>query len=424
MSLKKLLVIVVILVTIFLVFLFQEMGEKQMPPCLDKIGCVDLGPEESVTIGVIQDISGSASSFGIDQIRSYEIALSKRNHQLMGHPVRLIIEDSRCSAEYGVLAARKLVNDPKVIAMLGTTCSLSATKVSKIVSEAGYSIISGTNSAASLTSVGGVAGDHWYPGFFRTMFSTDKSGEVAALFVYNILNIQKAAVIHDGDIYTRGYAANFAKKYQTLGGEVVLQTQVNKGESNMIPVLTAVKNSKAELVLLPIFSQEGKNLVKQVKKIPGLQDIKLLGGNALINDKFIQDIGDDGINMYFLSIAPGKKTPQLTELIKAFENRYGEPPHSTLFDFGFDAMKVLLTAIERSTKADQFGNLQIGRQALRQSLYDIREFPGISGKLSTTPFGDLGIPRFNIVRLKDPLKGVAGLKANVVYSTTDMDQLR
>jgi branched-chain amino acid transport system substrate-binding protein len=416
--------IFVILGVVTLTIFMQTKKDVGLPECEDELGCIQLSPQQPIKIGVIQDLSSRAAPFGIDQLRSFKIALGKKENKLIGHPVELVIEDSRCLPEYGIIAARKMISDPDIVAILGTTCSNSAMKVMKIVSEAGYTMISGANSANSLTEEAGKPGDNWHPGFFRTMFSTDNSGAAAADFIDSNLKIRKVATIHDGDIYTKGYIDQFVKRFEKLGGEIVLNTVINKGERNMTPVLKAAIATKAELVFAPIFNDEAIPLVKRMREIKQLNEVALMGGNALINDKFINAVGNAGKGMFFLSIAPSDRTPELNQLVQDFQDSFGEPPQSTLFDYGYDAMNVLIYAIEKVAKTDYQGNVQIGRKALRTVLYHTRQFKGITGVLNATEFGDFGIPRFMVVKMEDPEKGAADLKKNIVSTITNKDHLK
>ena len=62
------------------------------------------------------------------------------------------------------------------------------------------------------------------------------------------------------------------------------------------------------------------------------------------------------------------------------------------------------------------GSLHMGRQALREALYNSRAFKGVTGQLSCDEFGDCARPIFNVLRLDDPAAGVEGLQANVMYT--------
>jgi ABC-type branched-subunit amino acid transport system substrate-binding protein len=60
-----------------------------------------------------------------------------------------------------------------------------------------------------LTSIRGKAAPDYHPGYFRTAPNEEYSGKTAAVFAYQKLGIRKAAVINDGDIYTRGLIDGF-----------------------------------------------------------------------------------------------------------------------------------------------------------------------------------------------------------------------
>jgi len=254
--------------------------------CTDAIGCVTIAPDEPLRLGVIQDLSGGAASFGIEQLRSIEIALSKRENQFLSHPIVLHIEDERCTPEGGSVAANKLATDSRVVAILGTTCSGAAVRVSRIMSEAGMVMVSGANSAPSLTSVAGKRGSDWYPGYFRTMYNSIETGWGAAAYAFRELGVTRAGTINDGDTYTKGYAKAFQSMFTELGGEIVLDALINRGETNMHPVLTAIVNSGAELVFLPLFEQESIAIVQQRKEVAGLEKRDPLRGDSKLHRYF------------------------------------------------------------------------------------------------------------------------------------------
>ncbi|MDQ7030407.1 MAG: ABC transporter substrate-binding protein [Ardenticatenia bacterium] len=132
------------------------------------------------------------------------------------------------SAEGGTTGAQKIVSDPKIIGIIGTSCSGAAVPASQIMSEAGLVMISGSNTSPFLTSLGGEKGNAWQPGYFRTAHNDEVQGAAAANFAYNELGVRKAASIHDGDPYTQGLAMVFNQVFEELGGEIVLATAVNK----------------------------------------------------------------------------------------------------------------------------------------------------------------------------------------------------
>ncbi len=385
--------------------------------CDDEIGCVDIAPGDPIKLASLQAISGELASLGTDQVRGMELAIDAIDGEIEGHPVTLQSEDDLCSAEGGTTGATKIVSDPQVVGIIGTSCSGAGVPASQIMSEAGLVMVSGSNTSPALTAVGGEAGTAWQPGYYRTAHNDTIQGRAAATFAFEDLGVSKAASIHDGDPYTEGLASVFNQVFEELGGEIVLATAVNKGDTNMSPVLTSVVAAGAGLVFFPIFQPEGDFIVLQSLEVDGFEDIILMGADGLLSDTFVESVGDSGVGMYF----SGPQTPSgqaYADLVAAYEAKYGEAPIQAFHGQAHDATAMILAAIAEVAVLDDDGTLHIGRQALRDALYAMSGFVGVAGTYGCDEFGDCAAPTIDVVQLADPSDGLAGLRANVVYSFT------
>lgn len=384
--------------------------------CTDSIECVTIGPGEPLKIGVLQALSGKVSPLGQEQIRGLELAIDRQNGQILGHPFELQVEDTGCTSEGGANAALKILADPQMVAIFGTTCSGAARTVSHAMSDAGLTMISGNNSAPFLTSIGGKRAPDFHPGFFRTSNNEENAGKTAAIFAFQTLGIRRVALINDGDIYTRGLTNGFRQAFEKQGGKIVLDTAINKGEIIMQPVLTAVKNAGAQLLFFPLFQPEGNLILRGAREIPEYKDIVLMSDGALIENSFIQDVGEKGKGMYF--VGPAKpKGPAVDLLALEYQKKYKAPPGNYYYLNAYDAAIVLLTAIEKIA-IQESGTLHLGREALRRAIYGTRNFKGVTGNLTCDEFGDCSRPAFDVLRLDDPGAGVTALQENVIFSYT------
>ncbi|MCP4345542.1 MAG: ABC transporter substrate-binding protein [Desulfobacterales bacterium] len=406
-------VIVVFAVILFIVY------KQEKPPflCIDAIGCVAIAPGQPIEIGALQALSGGTLYFGIDHFRGVELAVARQGHKILGHPIRLQKVDSRCTSEGGANAALKIVANPQSLAILGTSCSGSAVTASKIMSEAGLVMISGGNSGPSLTSVSGKQGTDWHPGYFRSRPNGVEQGRAAAVFAFQELGINKAATINDGDAFTTAISEIFKQEFVKLGGEIVLSGTVNKGDANMKPVLTSVANSGAGVIYFPLFTSESIPIVRQARKVPGLENIVLIGTDAALSEVFLKGIGTEGAGIYITAPSP-PKGPIHDKLLSEYESAYNEPPIGQNYTYSFDAAGILFNAIKAVAAQEQDGTLYIGRQALRDALYAISQFKGVTGYLSCDKFGDCAVAKYDIMQFSDPGAGLKGLKANVVYVYT------
>jgi branched-chain amino acid transport system substrate-binding protein len=355
------------------------------------------------------------AALGTDQVRGIELAVAEVDGQLLGHPLELQAEDDLCSAEGGTTAALKIVADPQVVAILGSTCSGAAVTEAKVMSEAGLVMISGINTAPSLTAVGGKQGANWQPGYFRTAHNDANQGRAAAIFAFQELGIRQAATIHDGDAYTSGLVDVFGQVFEELGGTIMVATAINKGDTNMQPVLEAVAASSAQLVFLPIFSPESDLIALQAQEVEGFEKITLMSADASLSPAFIEATGAAGIGTYF--VGPNTPaSPAYDTFVSNYRTAYGEAPISGFHGHAYDAAKILFTAIEKIAVREENGTLHLGRQSLRDALYAIAEYQGLTGTLTCDEFGDCGAANFKVVRLDDPAAGMEGLANNVIYT--------
>ena len=405
------------LVFVLLVSNLLTACRQSEPPfeCTDEIGCVTLAPDEAIKLGVLQDTSAGAVPLAIDQIRSVELALSKRTHQLLGHAIETINLDGECTPSGGANAALQMAADPQVVGIIGTQCSASAVGAGQVMSEAGLVMISGGNGSPSLTSLNGVQGADWQPGYFRTMYNAEVEAEAMANFVFQV-GASRLAMVNNGDAVSLGIAQNAANVFTQLGGEIVLDERVNIDDVDMQPILTAIANARPDFTLILLFPPEAAAIITQASAMPELKDVPIISTSPLATETFVQAVGLDGIGTHLISVNVPASVA-VDELEANYVQTFGErPAHSAFYVFGYDATNLLLDSIAKVAVQEADGTLYIGRQALRNALYGTVNFEGVSGKLTCDQFGDCGAPQYGIMRLDDPAAGIEGLRSNIVYT--------
>jgi len=409
-------------VTITIVFLSSIVigACQQTPPpftCEDQIGCVTVKPDEPIKLSVIQALTGKAAFAGLPQTHGIELALAEHDNKLLGHPVELHYEDDQCSTESGANAALKVVADPEIVAIIGTTCSSSAAGASKVMSENGLVMVSGVNTGYSLTAIGNEKGTDWQPGYFRTIYNGVEVGQATAAFVFQELGLTQAVIISNSDLdsYTSGLTNMFEQTFVELGGEIVLEALIDRDDTDMEPILTAIADTNVKVIFMPLDIAEVTSVIQQAKEMGMLEDMTLIGGDSWLYDTIIEVIEVNEANIYIV----GPSTlggAEIDKLAAQYETEYNEPPPSSFYNYAYDATNLLLTAIETVAVQEADGTLHIGRQALRDTLYSMADVEGITGKLNCNQFGDCANAKFDVMQLKDPSTGVAGVKSNVIYT--------
>jgi branched-chain amino acid transport system substrate-binding protein len=384
------------------------------------LGAVDIAPGGSVEIRALQAISGDVGPLGTDQVRGVELAIEDFG-DINGFPINLgTPEDDLCSAEGGQAGGQAIIAQGDVIGVIGTTCSGAAGAASPLLSAAGMVLISGSNTSPALTSdLEGTAGDNYHPGYYRTAHNDLFQGATAARFAFEELGFTKAAAIHDGDAYTDGLATAFANAFTELGGEVVVYTAVNKGDTDMTAVLTEVAAGGPEIVYFPIFPPEGDFIIQQQGGVAGLEDVTWFGADGILVDDFLALPESEG--MYFsgpdlrFGENAGATGTTYSEFLVRYEAAYGETPPAAFHAHTYDATMLLLTGIAAVAVVDADGTMHVDRQALRDALTATTGFPGMIGTLACDAFGDCGSQAISVVKHLDS-SDPAGSKANVVYS--------
>lgn len=392
--------------------------EKQKPSfvCQDPIGCVDIAPGMPIKIGVLLSLSGGTSNLGIDGLRGIKLALADHQYELLGHSIEITEIDSLCSSEGGSLAALKITSEAQFIAVIGTTCSGAAITASKILSEKGLLMISGSNTAPSLTSIDGLPGKYHQKGYFRTIHNDLFLGHAVAEFAFGKLKVTRAATINDGDPYTKGLTNAFEKAFKKLGGQITMSGVVNKEDTNMQPILTAIVKTDPQLLFFPLFSPAGDYVARQSNKNEKMKSIARVAGDGLFVKSFYKNNDTAIKGMYFALPAP-PEGPDYHHFVSEYKQAFHEAPISGYHAYTFDAMNILLTAIREVAVRDDDGTLHIGRKALRDAIYGLRDYQGLSGTIGCDRFGDCGAGRFKIIQIDDPRKSFDEIKTNSVYQS-------
>ncbi len=371
----------------------------QTVPEVGPSGVVEVAAGEAIQIRSLQTLS-VLGEIGTPSLRAVELALADYG-PIKGHDVSMGAGlDSLCSGAGGLAAADTVVGDPRVVGVIGTTCSVAATAALPILSEAGLVIISPTNTAPSLTSdLHGNAGANYHPGYYRPVNNDIHEAHELAHFAYVELGLRKMATIHDGDPYTSGITDAFTAEFEEFGGTVT-STSVSRGDTDMVPVLTEIASGSPDGLFLPLFPDEASHMVRQIGQVTGLEDVTLIGGAGVLTPSFLAVPESEGIYLPGPDLNFGSNANETTgktfdDLLDDYETRYGEAPTSNYMVHAYDATTMLLRAIEEVAIVEG-ESLYIERSQLRKTLTSLRDFKGIIGVITCDEFGDCGTGRVQI----------------------------
>lgn len=363
--------------------------------CTDELGCVEVAAGAPIRLAYMLVVSGPDGSLGIDARRGAELAVAE-NTDVLGHALELVGEDSGCNAEGGQAAAQKLASDQSIVAVVGTSCSSEARAGAPILSDAGFTMVSPSATAPDLTD----PAKH-VAGFLRTAHNDKVQGQVAAQFVAEELGLKTVATIHDGSPYAEGLVNAFTENFTGMGGTISAAEAVGPTDTDMRPVLTKIAAGKPEMLYYPIFTASGGLVTVQSEEIEGLgPEIKTMGADGLFSPDFLKASGASALGMYLSSPDFSTFGTDYSEkFLPAYEAAYGEKPTSAFHAHAYDAVNVIVAAINAVGVKNDDGSLTIGRKALRDALYATKDFKGLTGNISCGENGDCADPKIAVYEI-------------------------
>jgi branched-chain amino acid transport system substrate-binding protein len=271
-------------------------------------------------------------------------------------------------------------------------CSSSCTAAMSVYEEAGLTMVSPSCTAPNLTEDGLLA--------FNRVVSTDGvQGPVAADFILNTVGATKIATIHDGSTYGEGLVTVTGAAFEALGGEVVSAQAINVGEIDFRAVLEDIAAADPDLIYFAGFVAEGARLAEQRADV-GLEDIPFMGADGIQAPEFI-DLAGDAAEGVFASAPVPVSSDTYDAFLAVYEEVYGEEPIAPFHANAYDAVGVIMDAIEAVGSLDDDGNLVIDRAALAQAIRDTQDYQGLTGVLTCDDNGECGGAVIDVYTVQD-----------------------
>ena len=271
-----------------------------------------------------------------------------------GYALRALIEDDTVNgihdAGQGVRNIQYLLQDPRVLAIVGPQNSSVARAEIPIANQAGIALVSPSSTSIGLTDdASGAAtlrrANPKFHAFFRTVLRDDLQGSAEAAFAIDDLHKRRAYVIDDNESYGRGIADVFARSFQRLGGVIVERAHLTTGQQDFIPLLTRVQGTNPDLVYYGgVVSTGGGLLRRQMVKL-GIKTT-FMGGDGIKEEGFVMAAGPAADGAYCSDGAPNLAVmPSAAQFLKDFATRFPEQPVGTYSANAYVAAQVTAEAI-------------------------------------------------------------------------------
>jgi branched-chain amino acid transport system substrate-binding protein len=347
-----------------------------------------------VKVGAILAITGPASNLGAPEAKTLEMLVEQANAKggLGGHPIQLVVKDSQASPEKAVSFAKQLIEEERVLAILGPSTSGESMAIKSLCEEAKTILIS---CAAAEAIVDPVA---------SYVFKTPQKDSYAAVWIYRTMQemgIRKIGVLASNTGFGNGGKAQLEKYAPEHGIEILITEVYDKEATDLSGVLTKVKARGVQAVvnwsIEPAQSLVAKNMRQLGMKEPLFQSHGF--GNIL----YVKAAGEAAEGIIFpagrllvADVLPDSH-PQKSLLAaykKDYESRYNEEV-STFGGHAYDALLVLQAAVEKAKSVES--------EKVRSAIEGLQGLVGTAGifNMSAADHNGLGLDSFEMLTVRE-----------------------
>lgn len=333
-------------------------------------GCEAPEPPE-LRIGLLA-LSGDRywESSGAPSVRGADLAEGEINEEggvvVRGrhHRLRVIVRTYDPRPEAASTAARGLLNQDSVHALVGPQLSAHAIPVAVIAESARVPMISPMSTSPLTTRNKRFV--------FRLAAVDEAQAEGMARFALDSLKLERAAVLFDeADAYSRDLSKRFQRAFQEGGGRVVAaETYTTDRTDDFSEQLARIAATEPDALYLPNPAREDTLQLRQAREL-GI-DAQILGTDTWDLRAFSEHPLAQGViatHQWHFDLPH----PEVGAFLDRFREEYGTEPRTTAA-MTYDAIRILALAAERA------GSL--GPMPLRDAIASIDDYRGATGLVS------------------------------------------
>jgi len=352
------------------------------------LGLAGCGPKSggTISLGVYGSTTGTTATFGKSTLNGVQMAVDELNAAggVGGKKVVVVPEDDQSKADEAATAVQKLINQDRVVALIGEVASSRSLAAAPIAQADGVPMISPSSTNPQVTKVGDF--------IFRTCFIDPFQGTVMGKFATQNLKFKRVAILKDvKNDYSVGLAKYFTEEFQgKQGGSIVGEQSYNEGDSDFRSQLTALKSNNPEAIFVPGYYTEVGLIARQAREL-GIT-APLLGGDGWVSDELIK-IGGDALNGCYYSnhFAPDAPDTALQGFITRYKTKNGGDPDA-IAGLAYDAARLLFDSMKRldatdpkafealdASHASDADAQKAARKGLRDQINSVKNFAGVTG---------------------------------------------
>jgi len=347
-----------------------------------------------IKVGAILSVTGPASFLGAPEARTIQMLADELNAKggIAGQKIEVIVKDSGGSPEKAVSFAKQLIEEEKVLAILGPSTSGETMQIKGLCEEAKTLLIS---CAAAEVIVNPVA---------KWVFKTPQKDSDAVLRIFQHMKtagVSKIGVLSSNTGFGKAGKEQLEKLAPGSGIQIVANEVYDKAATDLSAEVTKVKAAGVQAIVNWSIEPAQALVIKNARQM-GLT-IPIYQSHGFGNIQYAKAAGAAAEGVIFpagrLLVADGLADghPQKKLLLaykQSYEAKFKEDV-STFGGHGYDAFLLLTEAVKKAGSTD--------KAKVRDALEQLGSVVGTAGifKITPTDHNGLDVEAFELLTVKD-----------------------
>jgi branched-chain amino acid transport system substrate-binding protein len=324
---------------------------------------------DEILIGNASSLTGTAAQYGISTYEGLEVAMEEINAAggVLGKKIRILKGDDSGDPRQAVNVVQKFISKDNVLIIIGAELTGTTRVTAPISNTAKMVQFTASATGAGLTDNVSYIFRNALPEAYAIPFVVEaakkkfKLGSVVLIYSYNL-----------------DYSVDLTKIYEkALGGAgIKIQDKISyaEGDIDFSAQVSKLKALKPETVVMTGYYQESAQMMIEMRK-QGI-NCPILGSNGF-NDPKILDLAGKAMegSVWASGFFPDNPDPRVKKFVATIQEKYKKKPNQ-FHAQAYDAMQIVAEAIKRAGVTE---NTPENRTKIRDAMYTISNFPGVSG---------------------------------------------
>jgi len=346
--------------------------------------CSPAFAQQTVKVGSVLSVTGPASFLGEPEDKTLRMYIEKINAAggVAGKKIELVIYDDGGDANKARTFATRLIEDDKVVAMVGGSTTGTTMAMIPVFEEAQVPFISLAGAVEVIDPVR------------KYVFKTPHTDKMACQKIFENLkqlNFTKIAMISGTDGFGASMRAQCIKVAPTYSVQIVAEETYGPRDSDMTAQLTKIKGAAGiQAVVNPGFGQ-GPAIVTRNYAQLGMSAIPLYQSHGVASKSYIELAGPaaEGVRLPAAALLVGDKLPDndpQKKVVVGYKQTYeatAKQPVSTFGGHAYDGLFILVEAMKRANSTDA--------KKVRDEIEKTKGFVGTGGIVTMSPTDHLGL---------------------------------